>query len=49
VAKVFAFATLCAVLIGLCLILLPVAKAVLLNLQLHHGATQVTASDLKDR
>lgn len=49
VAKVFAFAALCAVLIGLCLILLPVAKAVLLNLQLHHGAKQVTASDIKDR
>ena len=49
VAKVFAFATLCVVLIGLCLILLPVAKAVLLNLQLHHGAKQVTASDIKDR
>tara|TARA_R110002126_G_scaffold187896_1_gene336421 strand:- start:454 stop:846 length:393 start_codon:yes stop_codon:yes gene_type:complete len=49
VAKVFAFAALCAVLIGLCLILLPVAKAVLLNLQLHHGAEQVKASDIKDR
>ena len=49
VAKVFAFAALCAVLIGLCLILLPVAKAVLLNLQLHHGAEQVKASDIKER
>jgi uncharacterized protein (DUF983 family) len=49
VAKVFAFAALCIVLIGLCLILLPVAKAILLNLQLHHGAKQVTASDIKDR
>ena len=49
VAKIFAFAALCAVLIGLCLILLPVAKAVLLNLQLHHGAEQVKASDIKDR
>jgi len=49
VAKVFAFAALCAVLIGLCLVLLPIAKAVLLNLQLHHGAEQVRASDIKDR
>ena len=49
VAKIFAFAALCAVLIGLCLILLPVAKAVLLNLQLHHGAEQVKASDIKER
>ena len=49
VAKIFAFAALCAVLIGLCPILLPVAKAVLLNLQLHHGAEQVKASDIKDR
>lgn len=49
VAKVFAFAALCAVLIGLCLVLLPIAKAVLLNLQLHHDAEEVTASDIKDR
>ncbi len=49
VAKAFAFAALCAVLVGLCLVLLPVAKAILLNLQLHHGAQQVTASDIKDR
>ena len=35
--------------IGLCMILLPVAKAVLLNLQLHHGAEEVTAADIKDR
>ena len=48
-AKVFAFAALCVALVGLCLILLPVAKAVLLNLQLHHGAEQVTAADIKDR
>ena len=47
-AKIIAFATLCLVLVGLCLILLPVAKAVLLNLQLHHGAEQVTASDIED-
>jgi len=49
VAKAFAFAALCAVLVGLCLVLLPVAKAILLNLQLHHGAQQVTSSDIKDR
>jgi uncharacterized protein (DUF983 family) len=49
VAKAFAFAALCAVLIGLCLVLLPIAKAVLLNLQLHHDAEQATASDIKDR
>ena len=49
VAKAFAFAALCAVLIGLCLVLLPIAKAVLLNLQLHHDAEEVTASDIKDR
>lgn len=48
-AKAFAFAALCAVLIGLCLVLLPIAKAVLLNLQLHHDAEEVTASDIKDR
>lgn len=48
-AKVFAFAVLCAALIGLCLVLLPVAKAILLNLQLHHDAKEVTTSDIKDR
>jgi len=48
VAKTFAFAALCAVLVGLCLVLLPIAKAVLLNLQLHHDAEEVTASDIKD-
>lgn len=49
IAKAFAFAALCAVLIGLCLVLLPIAKAVLLNLQLHHDAEEVTASDIEDR
>ena len=47
--KILSFVALCVVLIGLCMILLPVAKAVLLNLQLHHGAEEVTASDIKDR
>ncbi|MEH6808216.1 MAG: DUF983 domain-containing protein [Hyphomonas oceanitis] len=47
--KILSFVALCIVLIGLCMILLPVAKAVLLNLQLHHGAEEVTASDIKDR
>ena len=31
----------------LILALLPIAKAILLNLQLHHGATEVTATDVK--
>ena len=47
--KILAFVALCGALIGLCMILLPVAKAVLLNLQLHHGAEEVTAADIKDR
>ena len=47
--KIVSFVALCAALIGLCMILLPVAKAVLLNLQLHHGAEEVTAADIKDR
>lgn len=38
--KILAFAVLCAVVIGLILLLLPVAKAILLNLQLHHQAEQ---------
>ena len=37
-----AFIALCAAVIGLCLWLLPVAKGVLLNLQLHHGAEQAS-------
>ncbi|MCA8900934.1 MAG: DUF983 domain-containing protein [Hyphomonas sp.] len=41
-AKVVAFAVLCAVVIGLILALLPVAKAILLNLQLHHGAEEAS-------
>ena len=39
-AKALVFAALCGVVIGLILALLPVAKAILLNLQLHHGAEE---------
>ncbi|MBU1289316.1 MAG: DUF983 domain-containing protein [Alphaproteobacteria bacterium] len=49
VAKILSFVVLCVVLIGLCMLLLPVAKAVLLNLQLHHNAEEVTAADIKNR
>jgi len=42
-AKVIAFAVLCAVVIGMSLALLPIAKAILLNLQLHHDATEAKA------
>ncbi len=45
--KILAFAVMCAVMIGLILGLLPIAKAILLNLQLHHGATEVKATDVK--
>lgn len=38
--KVVGFITLCGAVIGLSLWLLPVAKAILLNLQLHHNAEQ---------
>ena len=34
---------------GVLILLAPVAKAVLLNLQLHHDAEEVTAGDIKDR
>ena len=44
-AKIIAFAVLCAVVIGLILLLLPVAKAILLNLQLHHQAEQASFGD----
>ncbi|KCZ92260.1 DUF983 domain-containing protein [Hyphomonas johnsonii] len=40
--KALAFVALCAAIIGLCVLLLPVAKAVLLNLQLHHDAEQAS-------
>ena len=43
--KVIAFFVLCAVMIGLILVLLPVAKAILLNLQLHHHAEQARFDD----
>ncbi|MBA27357.1 DUF983 domain-containing protein [Hyphomonas sp.] len=39
---IIAFIVLCAAVIGLSLWLLPVAKGVLLNLQLHHGAEQAS-------
>jgi uncharacterized protein (DUF983 family) len=45
--KILAFVVMCAIMIGLILALLPIAKAILLNLQLHHGATEVTATDVK--
>ena len=45
--KILAFLVMSAIMIGLILALLPIAKAVLLNLQLHHGATEVTATDVK--
>jgi uncharacterized protein (DUF983 family) len=44
--KIITFAVLCGVVIGLILLLLPVAKAILLNLQLHHDATEVKAADV---
>lgn len=40
--KVLSFILLCGAVIGLSLWLLPVAKAVLLNLQLHHGAEEAS-------
>ncbi|MDX1292933.1 MAG: DUF983 domain-containing protein [Hyphomonas sp.] len=42
VPMILAFIVLCAAVIGLSLWLLPVAKGVLLNLQLHHGAEQAS-------
>ena len=44
--KILAFIVLCAVVIGASVALLPVAKAILLNLQLHHDATEVKAADV---
>lgn len=38
--KILAFAVMCAIMIALILTLLPIAKAVLLNLQLHHQAEE---------
>jgi uncharacterized protein (DUF983 family) len=38
--KIIAFAVLSATVIGLSLVMLPVAKAILLNLQLHHNAEE---------
>ena len=40
--KILAFVVMCAVMIGLILLLLPIAKAILLNLQLHHGAEEAS-------
>ena len=39
---IIAFIVLCAAVVGLSLWLLPVAKGVLLNLQLHHGAEEAS-------
>ena len=44
--KILAFLLMSAIMIGLILALLPIAKAILLNLQLHHGATEVKATDV---
>jgi uncharacterized protein (DUF983 family) len=44
--KILAFIVLCAVVIGASVALLPIAKAILLNLQLHHDATEVKATDV---
>jgi uncharacterized protein (DUF983 family) len=41
--KVLAIAILCIAVTGLSLALLPMAKAILLNLQLHHDATEAKA------
>jgi uncharacterized protein (DUF983 family) len=45
--KILAFLVMSAIMIGVILALLPIAKAILLNLQLHHGATEVKATDVK--
>ncbi|KCZ65202.1 hypothetical protein HY36_02120 [Hyphomonas atlantica] len=42
VPMIIAFIVLCAAVVGLSLWLLPVAKGVLLNLQLHHGAEEAS-------
>lgn len=42
VTKILAFMALCGAIIGLSLLLLPVAKAVLLNLQYHHTAEEAS-------
>lgn len=43
--KIFAFILLCAAVIGLSVGLLPIAKAILLNLQLHHDAQEASFGD----
>ena len=43
--KILAFVVMCAVMIGLILALLPIAKAILLNLQLQHGAMEADFSN----
>lgn len=42
--KVISMIILSGVLVAICLALLPIAKAILLNLQLHHNAEQATFS-----
>lgn len=42
VTKFIAFALICAAIIGLSLVFLPMVKGILLNLQLHHSAEQAT-------
>lgn len=40
--KIVGFAVICAAIIGLSLIFLPMVKGILLNLQLHHAAEEAT-------
>lgn len=47
--KIFSFIISAAVMTGLSLWLLPIAKAVMLNLQLHHGAMEATFDDSEDK
>ena len=48
VPMILAFLVLCAAVIGLSLWLLPVAKGVLLNLQLHHDAEEASFAARED-
>lgn len=46
--KVISIIILCVVLVGLCLLLLPIAKGIMLNLQLHHHAEEATFTSTDD-
>ena len=48
VIKTTAIVGICAAVVGLSLWLLPIAKAVLLNLQLHHDAQEAAFNDQQD-